>query len=314
MSGLHTASSITAGEAISGRRLPDWLRKPHGLSGRYRSVVRTLAGNNSAYTPGKRVHTVCVEARCPNRAECFSAGTATFLIMGNSCTRDCRFCGVHHGAPEPLDQEEPATVAAAAARLNLRHIVITSVTRDDLTDGGAGHIAETVRSCRRTLPDATIEVLIPDFAGSESALAKVLAAHPDIVGHNLETVPRLYAAVRPQAEYRQSLRLLDRARKTVTKAGLMVGLGETDKEIEAVLTDLIAVGCSMVTIGQYLQPSPAQAEVARFVTPEKFSSYASIAGALGFSAVAAGPFVRSSFHALELFQAAGAALSPCPPH
>ncbi len=309
---MNKKSGLLADPSIH-PRLPDWLRKPHGLSGSYRSVVRTLSGNATAYPPGKSVHTVCVEARCPNRAECFSAGTATFLIMGNACTRECRFCHVHHGSPEPLDREEPARVAATAAALNLRHIVITSVTRDDLTDGGACHIAETVLSCRCMLPDATVEVLIPDFGGNESALSAVLSAQPDIVGHNLETVPRLYAAVRPQAAYRQSLLLLDRARKTVvTKAGLMVGLGETDEEIEAVLADLIAVGCSMVTIGQYLRPSPAQAEVVRYVTPEQFSRYESIGRALGFPALAAGPFVRSSFHALELFQAAGAAPSPCP--
>lgn len=299
---------------IPHRRLPDWLKKPHGVFGSYQTVVRTIvrtvacteSSTASGCAPGDRLYTVCIEAKCPNRAECFSAGTATFLVMGNTCTRECRFCGVHHGMPQPLDADEPRRVAAAAVALALRHIVITSVTRDDLLDGGAGHLAETVRQCRNALPGATIELLIPDLAGDALALAAILSASPDILNHNLETVPRLYTFVRPQANYRQSLLLLSRARKAelVTKAGLMVGLGETDEEIESVMADLIAVDCRIVTIGQYLQPSPAQTKVARYVPPKQFYRYESIGRALGFSAIAAGPFVRSSYHAHELFRRA----------
>ncbi len=295
----------TAPDPMLHRRLPDWLKKPHGPPGSYKTVVRTMT-TGSGCASGGGLHTVCVEARCPNRAECFSAGTVTFLILGNTCTRRCRFCSVRHGNPQPPDPEEPQRVAGAAADLALRHIVITSVTRDDLPDGGAGHFAETVRRCKAALPAATIELLIPDLAGNAGALAIVLSSRPDVLNHNLETVPRLYPAIRPQAEYRRSLRLLARAGKAnlITKAGLMVGLGETDEEIEAVLTDLVAAGCRIVTVGQYLQPSPEQTRATRYVPPEQFSRYESIGRALGFSAIAAGPFVRSSYHAHELLRAA----------
>jgi len=299
------SSHFSGSEPITHRRLPDWLKKPHGLSGSYKTVIHTLS-TASGCAPSKALHTVCVEARCPNRAECFSAGTATFLMMGNTCTRKCRFCGVRHGSPQPLDLDEPRLVASAAVALALRHIVITSVTRDDLPDGGASHLAETVSRCRAALPAATIELLIPDLAGDAAALAVVLSSNPDVLNHNPETVPRLYQSVRPQAMYQQSLHLLSCARKAelVTKAGLMVGLGETDDEIEEVLSDLIAVGCRIVTIGQYLQPSPAQSAVARYVPPEQFNRYESIGRALGFSAIVTGPFVRSSYHAHELLVAA----------
>ena len=306
LSGRRADSPYFSGsEPITHRRLPYWLKKPHGLSGSYKTVINTLS-TASGCAPSNALHTVCVEARCPNRAECFSAGTATFLIMGNTCTRKCRFCSVRHGSPQPLDLDEPHLVASAAVALALRHIVITSVTRDDLPDGGAGHLAETVSRCRAALPTATIELLIPDLAGDAAALAVVLSSNPDVLNHNLETVPRLYHSVRPQAMYRQSLHLLSCARKAglVTKAGLMVGLGETDDEIEKVLSDLIVVGCHIVTIGQYLQPSPAQSEVARYVPPEQFNRYESIGKALGFSAIVTGPFVRSSYHAHELLVAA----------
>jgi lipoic acid synthetase len=305
--GKRVDSSHFSGSGTpSHRHLPDWFKKPHGLSGSYRTVIRTLSTASGGCAPGSRLYTVCVEARCPNRAECFSAGTATFLIMGNICTRTCRFCSIRHGSPQPLDRDEPYRVASVAVALALSHIVITSVTRDDLPDGGASHLAETVRQCRAALPTATIELLIPDLAGDAEALAMVLSSRPDVLNHNLETVPRLYHSVRPQAMYRQSLHLLSCARKAefVTKASLMVGLGETDEEIETVLADLIAIGCRIVTIGQYLQPSSAQMKVARYVPPEQFHRYESIGKALGFSAIVTGPFVRSSYHAHELLGAA----------
>jgi lipoic acid synthetase len=292
------------------RRLPEWLKKPLGFSGSYRQVARTVATPPSGESSGSGLKTVCVEARCPNRAECFSAGTATFLIMGNACTRDCAFCGVHHGGPQPLDPEEPGRVAAAAASLKLRHIVITSVTRDDLPDGGADHFVHTMRRCRDALPHATVELLIPDLGGNPDALATILSSPPDVLGHNIETVPRLYPSVRPQALYRQSLQLLAAARTVVTKAGLMVGLGETDEELYSVLADLVVAGCRIVTIGQYLRPTPAQIEAVRYVTPERFERYESVGKALGLSSIVAGPFVRSSFHAQRVFDAASRPPSP----
>ena len=280
------------------RRFPDWLKKPrHDASdahtgSSYASVTSCIAGNN--------VHTVCTEARCPNRAECFSAGTATFLILGNICTRRCGYCGIRHGNPLPLDPEEPAGVAASVKTLSLRHIVITSVTRDDLPDGGAGHFARTVRECRSAA--ATIEVLIPDFNGNPSALDAVLDAGPDILNHNVETVPRLYPAIRPQADYCQSLGLLAyvHSRGFTTKSGLMVGLGESEGEVCEVLEDLHNAGCRMVTIGQYLQPSPEQVPVQCFVPPEQFERYEKTGKAIGLHSVFAGPFVRSSYKAGEV--------------
>ncbi len=277
------------------RRFPDWLKKPLFFRNRYVSVVSCLAKN--------RLHTVCAEAKCPNRDECFSAGTATFLIMGTICTRHCGFCGVQHGKPFPLDSEEPAQVANAAKTLNLRHIVITSVTRDDLPDHGADHFAETVRQCRNCSPEATIELLIPDFRGNQDALDTVLAASPDILSHNIETVPRLYPAVRPQADYQRSLDLLAYAynKKIVTKSGFMVGLGETEKEVVDVLKSLYGAGCRIVTIGQYLQPSNSQVTVQHYFPPEQFERYEKTGRLMGFKHVFAGPFVRSSYRAHEAF-------------
>lgn len=278
-------------EVRPGRRFPDWLKKPRPEGSRYAAVASCLAANN--------IHTVCVEALCPNRAECFSAGTATFLILGNICTRSCGFCGIRHGSPLPPDPGEPARVAASAETLHLRHIVITSVTRDDLPDGGAGHFARTVRECRSATGTATIEILIPDFNGKPSALDAVLDAAPDILNHNVETVPRLYPTVRPQAGYRQSLGLLAHAaaRKFTAKSGLMVGLGESEEEVCGVLSDLHNAGCSMVTIGQYLQPSREQVPVQRFVPPEQFERYEKAGRTMGLRSVFAGPFVRSSYKA-----------------
>lgn len=226
------------------RRFPEWLKKPLTISGGYRTVT-SCVGNKS-------LHTICTEGRCPNRSECFSAGTAAFLILGNICTRSCSFCGVCHGTPLPLDEEDPNRVALAAQSLNLHHIVITSVTRDDLLDGGATCFSETVHQCRTLMPQSTIEILVPDFCGKQKSLDIVVACRPDILNHNLETVPRLYQKIRPQADYHRSLELLAYSGKKniLTKSGLMVGLGETKEEIVAILKDLYAVDCRIVTIGQ----------------------------------------------------------------
>ena len=252
-----------------------------------------------------RLHTVCQEAHCPNVAECFGRGTATFMILGDTCTRGCRFCAVTRGRPAPPDPDEPARVAEAAARLGLHHVVITSVTRDDLPDGGAAQFAATMRAVRRRLPEATVEVLIPDFVGSRAALEVVLAAEPDVLNHNLETVPGLYPQVRPQAEYRRSLGVLAwakaRAPQVVTKSGLMLGLGERTAEVLQVLYDLRQARCDLLTLGQYLQPADRQIPVSRYVSPAEFAWYEDRARRLGFLGVAAGPLVRSSHRADALW-------------
>lgn len=243
------------------------------------------------------LHTVCQEALCPNIAECWGRGTATFMILGDVCTRHCRFCSVKRGRPLPPDPEEPERVAEAARRLGLRHVVITSVTRDDLPDGGAGQFAETVRAIRTCLPEAVVEVLIPDFGGSVKSLEKVLEAKPDILNHNVETVPRLYPHVRPGADYRRSLGILalaDRAGFT-TKSGLMVGLGETRGEVLEVMADLRRAGCEMLTVGQYLQPTPQQLPVAEYIHPLEFEWYSQVGKEMGFRTVVSGPLVRSSY-------------------
>ncbi|MEA3376346.1 MAG: lipoyl synthase [Chloroflexota bacterium] len=259
------------------------------------------------------LHTVCQEARCPNLPECFGRGTATFMILGETCTRGCRFCAVNHGRPAPPDPHEPERVAEAAARLGLEHVVVTSVTRDDLPDGGAGQFAVTIDALHRRLPGATVEVLIPDFAGSRAALDWVLAAEPEVLNHNLETVPRLYPQVRPGADYRRSLGLLAYAKAHndrlgrpshgATKSGLMLGLGERAAEVFHVLRDLRRAGCDMLTLGQYLQPTgwdvPAERQlpVFRYVAPDEFRGYEEWARGSGFQGVVAGPVVRSSYRA-----------------
>lgn len=253
------------------------------------------------------LHTVCQEAKCPNIWECFSSQTATFLILGSTCTRNCRFCAVASGPPAPVDPEEPEKVAEAVEQLNLAYVVITSVTRDDLPDGGAGHFRETIRAVRKKIPHITVEVLIPDFQGDPDALKKVLSAHPDVVNHNLETVPRLYETVRPQAIYERSLTLLKRVQKwnpaVRTKSGLMLGLGETAVEVRQTLADLLEAGCRLLTLGQYLQPTRAHLPVAEFIPPEVFDQWKETALDMGFDQVASGPFVRSSYHAKALFEA-----------
>lgn len=249
----------------------------------------------------KALHTVCEEAACPNIGECWESGNATFLILGDVCTRDCRFCAVKGGRPSEADWREPVRVAEAAAAMGLRHAVVTSVTRDDLFDGGAEIFAETIRQIREHVPTATVEVLIPDFRGDPQALETVMKARPDILGHNVETVPRLYASVRPQAQYARSLGVLRAAkglqRDAVTKSGIMVGLGETKDEIAAVMKDLRAVNCDILTLGQYLRPSLRHLPVIRYYAPEEFEELKQAGDSAGFDWVEAGPLVRSSYHA-----------------
>ena len=250
----------------------------------------------------KSLHTVCEEAHCPNMGECWQSGTATFLILGDICTRSCGFCDIRHGRPSPLDPEEPQRVAQAVKGMELKHAVITSVDRDDLPDGGAAHFAATIHALRARIPGVAVEVLIPDLQGDTAALDIVLAAKPDILNHNLETVARLQPAVRPQADYARSLGVLRHAAQAGArvKSGLMLGMGETRDELLAALHDLRAAGVTLLTLGQYLAPSAAHHPVARFVPPEEFAALHEQALALGFVAVAAGPQVRSSYHAGEL--------------
>jgi len=276
---------------------PHWLKKKIAYGTTYRNTQSVLKNCN--------LHTVCEEARCPNRGECYSRGTATFLILGNRCTRSCRFCAVTHKPPVPPDTAEPLRVAEAVCRLKLQYVVVTSVTRDDLPDGGARYFAETVYEITRKSPQSRIEVLIPDFMGSEDALRAVIDAHPDVLGHNIETVPRLYAAARPGADYARSLEILKRSHEMdasiITKSGLMLGLGETPGEIRQVLTDLLKVNCTVLTLGQYLQPHEKLLPVERFIPPEEFIGWKKTAMEMGFQEVVSGPFVRSSYRAEEVF-------------
>ena len=277
---------------------PRWLRRQLPTGSAYEKVKGMIKG--------EQLHTVCQEAKCPNMWECFSHKTATFLIMGSRCTRNCRFCSVLTGPPEPPDPGEPARVADVVHRMGLNYVVVTSVSRDDLPDGGASLFAETIEKIRRKMPDACVEVLIPDFQGSRQALYKVLQARPDVLNHNIETVARLYPRVRPQASYERSLMLIHRAHEydamLPTKSGLMLGLGEKKAEVEKTLEDLLAAGCRLLTLGQYLQPSKNHLPVERFIPPQEFEAWRKKAVKLGFAEVASGPFVRSSYHARELFQ------------
>jgi lipoic acid synthetase len=278
---------------------PAWLRR--------RLPTGPTFENVKALIHQDRLHTVCQEARCPNLWECYSSRTATFLIMGSRCTRNCRFCAVSTGPIEPPDPDEPARVADAAAQMELNYVVVTSVTRDDLPDGGADLFARTIHALRGRIADVCVEVLIPDFQGDPQSLRTVVDARPDVLNHNIETVPRLYPQVRPQAIYRRSLDLLYQARRydpdMATKSGLMLGLGETRDEIRATLKDLRQVDCRMLTLGQYLQPSKDHLPVVRYVPPEEFDDWRRAALELGFCEVASGPFVRSSYHAKQLYQA-----------
>lgn len=311
--------------SLLGSRLPPWIRVRlrDGAANMVDGVIRDLGLN-----------TVCAGAQCPNKHECFRHGTATFMILGDVCTRNCSFCAVQGGSPRPVDRDEPRRVAEASFRMGLRHVVITSVTRDDLPDGGSMAFAETVRALRRALPSSRVEVLVPDFNGIQENVLQVLRSFPDVFNHNLETVRRLQAAIRPAADYDRSLAVLELAARFALhrdgtmasgggieyrantgggglvpedgpgighgmriKSGIMVGLGETDEEIWQALSDLRAVGCELVTIGQYLSPSRSHFPVARYVPPEQFNVYGSWARELGYRGVAAAPLVRSSYHA-----------------
>ncbi len=281
------------------RRLPDWLKRPLPR-GNENFFTRTLIDD-------LRLETVCESARCPNRPDCWSRRTATFMILGNTCTRPCGFCSVPKGAPEAIEIDEPERVAEAAVRLGLKHVVITSVTRDDLPDGGADHFVACIAAVRRRTTTAAVEVLTPDFLGDTAAIDAVIAAAPEVFNHNLETVPRLYRRVRGRADYRRSLDLLERVKCTapglVTKAGLMLGLGESVDELFDVFADLRAIDCDVLTLGQYLAPTLKHIPVARFVPPEEFDAIAVEARKLGFRQVVAGPYVRSSYHAEEMVPA-----------
>ncbi|MEI8102660.1 MAG: lipoyl synthase [Chlorobium sp.] len=274
-------------------RKPGWL-KIKMASGASFAVTRQLLGQHS-------LNTVCRSAMCPNLQECWSRGTATFLLLGNVCTRSCRFCAVgKNERPPALDPDEPNKIARAVKSMNLKHAVLTSVNRDDLADGGAQQWVETLQAIRRVAPSTTLECLIPDFQGNELALDLVMAEAPEVLNHNIETVPSLYSKVRPQASYRDSLQLLKRAKTLhglTTKSGLMVGMGETAEEITRSLDDLVRHGCDMVTIGQYLQPSSQHLPVERYITPEEFERYKMIAETAGFRYVQSAPFVRSSYYA-----------------
>lgn len=279
------------------KRKPPWLK----------SKISAAQGVQMAnMLRGMGLHSVCESANCPNLGECFANKTVTFMILGGSCTRNCAFCAVPKGGVEPLDPEEPAKVAEAAKALGSLHTVVTSVTRDDLPDGGAEHFAKTVRALKETLPGSTVEVLIPDFKGNPDALKTVLDSGPEIVNHNIETVPTLYPDVRPGAVYERSFELIKRIKTAAdgiySKTGLMVGLGESEEEVFAVFDDLVSVGCDMLTIGQYLQPSKNHHPVAEYVHPAQFEKYKEAALEKGLKFVASGPLVRSSYRAARGFE------------
>ncbi|HHI02794.1 MAG TPA: lipoyl synthase [candidate division Zixibacteria bacterium] len=276
-------------------RKPGWLKVKTCGDKRYLETMSLIRNN--------RLETVCQQANCPNRGECFSSGTATFLILGNICTRNCSFCNITTGRPRPVDDDEPNRVAGAVKILNLEHAVITSVTRDDLTDGGAEQFVRVIDSIRRLNNKVTIEVLTPDFRGSRENILKVLKAEPDVYNHNIETVPRLYPAVRPAADYRQSLRLLKLISngKTAVKSGIMVGLGETVDELNSVFVDMNEAGVEYLTIGQYLAPSQKHHPIIKYYEPSEFDNLAESARRAGIRSVFSAPLVRSSYHAKEIF-------------
>ncbi len=278
---------------ISTQRLPDWFKVRLPGGDRFSHLKKQLTDGN--------LHTICTEARCPNRGECWNAGTATFLLLGPTCSRNCAYCHVSTGAPALPDPQEPLATAKAAAALGLKYVVVTSVTRDDLPDGGAGHFAETIRQLREFLPEARVEVLVPDFLGDESSIKTILAEKPYVFGHNIETVEALFPALRPEGDFNRSISLLNKVKELdnsmITKSGLMLGLGETDEQIRETLRALRGAGVERVTLGQYLRPSRDLAPVRRFITPDEFSSWEQEALSIGFNWVKAGPKVRSSYHA-----------------
>ena len=279
---------------------PSWLRRRLPFGPEYEKIRQLLKGRN--------LHTVCQEAKCPNQFECYGKGTATFMILGDRCSRNCRFCAVQHLPPVPPDLTEAQRVAEAVTLLGLRYAVITSVTRDDLADGGAGIFAGTIMAIRGQNPDTLVEVLIPDLQGDWRALDTILAAGPHVLNHNVETVPRLYSQVRPQADYRRSLQLIRQVKiispQKICKSGIMLGLGETFDELREVWRDLLRNGCDILTMGQYLQPSASNLPVQRFVPPEEFEELQAEALKCGFAGVASGPFVRSSYQAEKLYRKA----------
>ncbi len=278
-------------------RRPEWLR----LS----PLDPKILGPMRRLTHDLELHTVCESAYCPNRSDCFSRGTAAFMILGDTCTRHCTFCGIKKGHPQDPDPQEPQHIVDATSTLKLSYVVVTSVTRDDLPDGGATHFARTIRAIHDYDPAIAIEVLIPDFGGSRSALETVLSARPAVLNHNLETVPRLYPVVRPEADYRRSLEVLSRGRligdNLLTKSGIMLGLGESQREVIELMNDLRQAGCDVLTVGQYLPPSRRHHELVRYVSPEEFVEYQTIRKDMGFRSVFSGPLVRSSFHAAESY-------------
>ncbi len=281
----------------SHRRLPDWLKRPLSTGPKLDRVTRILEDLH--------LNTVCQEALCPNRGQCFSSGTATFMILGKSCTRNCAFCAIPHGRPEAPEADEPVRLAEASGRLGLKHVVITSVTRDDLPDGGAAHFAACIAELRKTMPETTVEVLTPDFGGNTGLLDIVLEAGPDVFNHNLETTGRLTAEIRSGADYDRSLAVLNHAsrssRRPVVKSGFMLGLGETEAEIDELLHDLHSAGVEALTIGQYLRPTRRHREVIRYYEPEEFEALGKKALEAGFLSVASGPFVRSSYQAEKAY-------------
>nr|WP_320189837.1 lipoyl synthase [uncultured Desulfobacter sp.] len=277
---------------------PRWLKKRMPKGGDCQRVTRLLSDAG--------LHTVCQEAACPNMFECFAKNTATFMILGANCTRNCRFCNVTSNPPTPVDPDEPKRVADTVLKLNLTYVVVTSVTRDDLPDGGASHFAHVIRAIKQAGPDIRVEVLIPDFQGDFKALETVAKAEPDVINHNIETVKGLYAKVRPQAQYQRSLDLIRNVANHFpglpAKSGIMVGLGETEEELRRTFQDLYDHGCNILTVGQYLQPTREHLRVEKFYTPEEFEQLDRMARDIGFQQVAAGPFVRSSYNARELFE------------
>ncbi len=286
--------------------IPTYIRKPHWLkrslpSGPQYEKVRKLVH-------GQGLHTVCREAQCPNQFQCYGEGTATFLILGDRCTRNCGFCSVDHGPVALPDPHEPTKVAEAVAQMKLKYAVITSVTRDDLEDGGASHFAYTIDAIKKLCPETPVEILIPDFKGDANALQIVIDAPPDVLNHNIETVPRLYHEVRPEADYRRSLGVIELAKqvnpKMVTKSGIMLGLGETHEEMMRTMTDLVGYDCDILTLGQYLQPSTSHLPVQEYIHPDEFKRLEEEALSIGFKAVASSPHVRSSYRAEELYRQA----------
>jgi lipoic acid synthetase len=285
-------------------RHPRWLKVPLPAGKNYHDVRKLVKQHH--------LHTVCQSAHCPNIGDCWGQRTATFMILGDICTRNCRFCAVTSGPPQALDRDEPRRVAEAVKKLSLRYVVITSVTRDDLPDGGAAIFAATIREIRKAVPACHVEVLIPDFNGSESAISAVIEASPDVLNHNVETVPSLYPTVRPEADYYRSIKVLQFAKHQgmITKTGLMLGLEETNDEVVAVMHDLREVDCDIFTLGQYLQPSSAHLPIDRYVSPMEFNQLKNIGKKMGFRHVEAGPLVRSSFHAESSFDQISALVLP----